>query len=238
MGESHYPNAEIHLTEWSSSPSPRDYTHDYLQAATFVVKCNIESAGLVGFALLLDVYGCFEEGGAGDTVFHGGFGMINFQGIPKPTFHAYRLLACFGDETIHTGPGSIVTRHPSTGKLTALAYHYPDEVKVAVPNSMGSRDTARKTLATGTASTLAIDLSGLAPGSHVVVETLGGNSGNAMGIWTAMENPIHCRASRPPRYATRPGCCIPSHFRWVSPANSNSIDRSNRGMWCLFGMET
>ena len=119
VGESHYPNAEIHLTEWSSSPSPRDYTHDYLQAATFVVKCNIESAGLVDSLSYWTFTNIFEEGGAGDTAFHGGFGMINFQVIPKPTFHAYRLLHALGDETIHTGPGSIVTRHRSTGKLTA-----------------------------------------------------------------------------------------------------------------------
>ncbi|HEY9155055.1 MAG TPA: hypothetical protein VIM69_07995, partial [Opitutaceae bacterium] len=43
VGRSPFPHAEIHLTEWNSSPSPRDFTHDYLQAATFIAKTNLES---------------------------------------------------------------------------------------------------------------------------------------------------------------------------------------------------
>jgi len=189
MDASRYPDAEIHLTEWSSSPSPRDHTHDHLQAATYVVKCNIESAGLVDSLSYWTFTDVFEEGGAGDTAFHGGFGMINFQGIPKPTFHAYRMLHALGDEIIQTAPGAIVTRHQENGRLTALAYHYPDEMELAVPNSMLSREVARKTLATGTTARLSIDLSELAPVSRVAVETLSQDSGNAMGAWTAMGQP-------------------------------------------------
>lgn len=33
IGKSAYPKAEIHLTEWSSSPTSRDYSHDYLPVA-------------------------------------------------------------------------------------------------------------------------------------------------------------------------------------------------------------
>ena len=189
IDESRFPSAEIHLTEWSSSPSPRDFTHDHLQAATYIVKCNIESAGLVDSMSYWTFTDVFEESGGGDTPFHGGFGMINFQGIPKPSFHAYRLLHALGDQVVHTSPGAIVTRHQRTGKLTALAYHYPDEVKVAVPTSTLSRDVAQKTLATGRAAKLSIDLDDLTPGSHVLVETLGKDSGNAMGLWEAMGKP-------------------------------------------------
>lgn len=34
VDKSRYPQAEIHITEWNSTPSPRDHTHDHLQAAT------------------------------------------------------------------------------------------------------------------------------------------------------------------------------------------------------------
>ena len=40
VAASAYPNAEIHLTEWSSSPSPRDPSHDTLQAAAYIIKVN------------------------------------------------------------------------------------------------------------------------------------------------------------------------------------------------------
>ena len=47
VSQSAYPSAEIHLTEWSSSPSARDFTHDFPQSAAYIVKTNIEAAGLV-----------------------------------------------------------------------------------------------------------------------------------------------------------------------------------------------
>jgi xylan 1,4-beta-xylosidase len=39
----------------------------------------------------------FEEAGPGLTPFHGGFGLMNLQDIPKPTFFAYKFLNELGD---------------------------------------------------------------------------------------------------------------------------------------------
>ncbi|MBE0339450.1 hypothetical protein E0698_24290 [Paenibacillus sp. 23TSA30-6] len=78
-----------------------------------------------------------EEGGAGDSIIHGGFGMINFQGIVKPVYHGYRFLNLLGDEELARNEKGIVTRNSSTGKLSALVYHYDDEaVLTAVPNAI------------------------------------------------------------------------------------------------------
>lgn len=184
-----FPRAEIHLTEWSSSPSPRDHTHDYLQAATFVVKANLESIGLVDSLSYWTFTDVFEEGGAGDTAFHGGFGMINYQGIAKPAFHAYRFLNALGDELLHQGPAGVVTRDSKTRKLAALAYHYPPEVPQAAPASFDARDVADRTLAAGKPEALVIELTGLRPGASVIVETLDRDHGNALATWRAMGEP-------------------------------------------------
>ncbi|WP_405970724.1 beta-xylosidase [Streptomyces sp. NBC_00988] len=178
-----FPDAEIHLTEWSSSPSPRDHTHDYLQAATFVVKANLESAGLVDSLSYWTFTDVFEENGAGDTPFHGGFGMINYQGVPKPTFHAYHMLGRLGDERLAQEPGVVVTRHSASGRLTALAYHYPPEVTTAVPASFGGPEVAERTLATGSPTVLDLTLTGLPPHASFLVETLDQEHGNAVGLW-------------------------------------------------------
>lgn len=135
VDNSPFPKAEIQLTEWSSSPSSRDFTHDCLPAAAFLVKANIESAGLVDSLSYWTFTDVFEEKGAGDTIFHGGFGLVNYQGIVKPAFHAYRFLNALGDEVIARTNGVIVTRKKSTGKLTALIYNYPSEVKISLPTS-------------------------------------------------------------------------------------------------------
>ena len=189
VAASAYAGAEIHLTEWNSSPSPRDYTHDYLQAATFVVKCNLEGAGLVDSLSYWTFTDVFEEGGAGDTLFHGGFGMINYQGIVKPTFHAYRMLNQLGDQLLYQRPGGVVTRHSATGRVTALAYHYSAEMPLSAPASFGTRETAENTLARGSAAELELDVRGLAAHAGFVVETLGKLHGNVMAAWQAMGAP-------------------------------------------------
>lgn len=127
-----YPQAEIHCTEWNSSPTSRDHTHDFPQAATYVTMTNLEGAAAVdslSYWVFTDV---FEEAGAGDTIWHGGFGLINLQGLPKPVFHAYRFLHRLGTETISQAPGYIVTRH-ADGRLTLLLYYYPPEMPGTVP---------------------------------------------------------------------------------------------------------
>lgn len=184
-----FPQAELHLTEWSSSSSPRDFTHDYLQAATYVVKANLESIGYVNSLAYWTFTDVFEEGGAGDTAFHGGFGMINYQGIVKPTFHAYRFLGALGDEWILRAPGGIVTRHSTSGELVALAYHYPPEMPLTVPASFDSRDKAEETLALGQPEVLRVSLYGLRPYETVLVETLTQGSGDAMTAWRKIGRP-------------------------------------------------
>jgi xylan 1,4-beta-xylosidase len=42
----------------------------------------------------------FEESGTVPNPFHGGFGMINFQGLRKPSFYAYQFLNRLGDEEL------------------------------------------------------------------------------------------------------------------------------------------
>jgi xylan 1,4-beta-xylosidase len=189
VDESRFPKAEIHLTEWSCSSSPRDFTHDFLQAATFVVKTNLESIGTVDSLSYWVFTDIFEEGGAGDEIFHGGFGMINVQGIVKPTFHAYRLLAGLGDELIACSECGVVTRDSSSGKIRALACHYPPQMPLSVPASSDTRDKAWETLSLGDPVVLEIDLHGLKPGAEVVIETLDSRHGNAMGAWEEMGFP-------------------------------------------------
>jgi xylan 1,4-beta-xylosidase len=161
-----YPLAEIHLTEWSSSSSSRDHTHDSLQAAAYVVKCNLDSIGLVDSLSYWTFTDVFEEQGAGDSIFHGGFGMINYQGVPKPVFHGYRFL----------------------NELTALAYNYPPEVTVALPGTASLAD-ADKMTETGSERDLSLTLTGLKPGVAFEIETLDREHGNTTAAWEAMGKP-------------------------------------------------
>lgn len=191
VAASPFPQAQIHCTEWNSSSSPRDFTHDFLQAATYVTKANLEGIGNVDSLSYWTFTDVFEESGCGDTVFHGGFGLINLQGIVKPTFHAYRFMNALGDERLGKFPGGIVTRDSKTRKLSALAYHYPAEMPQTVPASFDSRAQAYATLALGQPEPLHVEFTGLKPGAKVLVETLDRQNGNALAAWEELGQPDH-----------------------------------------------
>ena len=188
VNNSAYPHAEIQLTEWSSSPSPLDHSHDSLPAAAFIAKTNLESIGLVdslSYWVFTDV---FEEERNTDSVFHGGFGLINYQQIVKPAFHAYRFLNELGDTTLAARPGAIITRDSHTQRIAAVAYNYPAAVKVSLPKT-ATVDEADKLTATGAARSLSLTLTGLRPGATVLLETVDKSHGNAVAAWEQMGRP-------------------------------------------------
>lgn len=187
VDESAFSNAEIHLTEWSSSPWSRDATHDSLVEAAYILKVNLDSIGLADSLVWWVFTDVFEEGGAGNTVFHGGFGLINYQGIVKPSFHAYRMLNMLGDQLLHREDGVVVTRQSGSEKTVALLYHYPSEMHTAPP--LGGQDVARQNLETGSPKTFHIQLAGLKPGTVFNVETLDRTYGNALAHWQQMGAP-------------------------------------------------
>lgn len=46
LADSKYPEAEIHLTEWSTGPNSRDRMHDILPPAAYIIKTNLDCIGL------------------------------------------------------------------------------------------------------------------------------------------------------------------------------------------------
>ncbi|MCD8131423.1 MAG: xylann 1,4-beta-xylosidase [Lachnospiraceae bacterium] len=158
-----YPNAELHLTEWSSSPSSRDYSHDYLPAAAYVMRSNLKCAGLMDCLSYWTFTDIFEEVGAGPKAFHGGFGMLNLQGVQKPVFHAYRILHELGEECLAQDEGWVATR--KNGRLNMAFYHYPESYGATVPMSMYPDQTvARQCQDSGEERHYAFTVAGLRPG--------------------------------------------------------------------------
>jgi len=183
-----YPKAEIHLTEWNSSPSPVDHSHDSLAAATFVAKTNLESIGLVDSLSYWTFTDVFEENRKTDSIFHGGFGLINYQEIPKPAFHAYRFMNELGDELLAQTPGGVVSRDSKTGYITAVFYNYPPEIKVSLPvsDTLAAADQIDNS---GSARDLAFNVDHLPANASFLIETLDKEHGDAVAAWEAMGEP-------------------------------------------------
>ncbi|OKO97460.1 Beta-xylosidase [Penicillium subrubescens] len=191
VSQSAYPSAEIHLTEWSSSPSSRDHAHDEVPAAIYIVRTMLASLNLVDTLAYWTFTDVFEEEGCGMTPFHGGFGLMNLQGIPKPAFHAFRLLKGLGKEVLAQNKSdSIVTRNPENGLISAILFHYPDEVKTSPPPAYNDPQAAEGLLKLGSPKSKKLVLKGLRPGSPFRVEKLSpGGPGDVKSAYRRLGSP-------------------------------------------------
>lgn len=182
---SEYPDAEIHLTEWNTSPSSRDGMHDLLPPAAYIVKTNLDCIGLTNSLAFWTFTDIFEEKGGAASIFHGGFGLINFQGLVKPSFHAYKMLHQLGTEKLFKNNYLFVSRKPGNGKIVALAYNYPDYHLDAVPAGM----RRYRRIEEGGGKHLSFDLSDLKPGTMFKIEILDKDHGNIYDYWEDMGKP-------------------------------------------------
>jgi xylan 1,4-beta-xylosidase len=91
--------------------------------ASFIIDNNWQARGLMDSLSFWVVSDIFEEGRQGDTPFHGGFGLVNVQGLKKPSYHGYWFLSRLGEEEVASGDGYSVTRR-SDGTLAILLWNY------------------------------------------------------------------------------------------------------------------
>ena len=173
IAKSKYPNVEIHLTEWSTSPNSRDRMHDILPPAAYIIKVNLDCLGLANSLMYWTFTDVFEEKGGGEEIFHGGFGMINFQGLVKPSFHAYRMLHQLGDEKLYYNDPLFVSRSSRTGKISAIAFNYPSEYEEAVPSAKNFNNYMQ-----ASSKKVNLVLKDLKPGAVFEIETLDKAHGN------------------------------------------------------------
>jgi len=169
----------LYYTEWNASSNPRDPLHDEPYAAAFVAKTIMEANGLVegySFWTFTDI---FEENYFPSVPFHGGFGLMNLHGIPKPTYRAYQLLHALGTEQLlvdgaHETVNAWVTRKEHS--LTILLTNH------ALP---------RHAITTEQVS---FRLTNTPPSCSAYIERIDGAHANAKRMWKEMGEPEYLKA--------------------------------------------
>jgi xylan 1,4-beta-xylosidase len=186
-----FPDAELHITEWSSSPSSRDAIHDTLYAATYITRAYLRSAALadsISYWAFTDV---FEEGGAGIGPFHGGFGLVNEQGLHKPTFHAFEMLSRLGDTVLASLPYGTITQDSATYEVSAVFFNYPDDMGRQGVGSELTYAATRGLADLGPARRIRHTVEGLTPGAVFAVEQVDRDHGNVAEAWHLMGEPLN-----------------------------------------------
>lgn len=85
----------VYYTEWSSLAGMES---DGAFGASFVAKTVADNFGLVKGYSYWTFSDLFEESGMPSEAFFGGFGLLNFDGIPKAPYRVYQLLHKLGNE--------------------------------------------------------------------------------------------------------------------------------------------
>jgi xylan 1,4-beta-xylosidase len=179
-----YPGIPLYFTEWSTSYSPRDSIHDSYLSAPFILDKLRKSEGLVQGMSYWTFSDLFEEPGPPTAPFEGGFGLMNPQGIRKPSWFAYKYLNSLGDKEYATGDTQSIAT-VKDGRVQLLAWHYEPPKQ-----NVSNRSYYTKVLPASELGQLSLNITGLAPGEYrVEIRRTGFRSNDAYTAFIEMGSP-------------------------------------------------
>lgn len=118
------PNLELHYTEWSSSYTPADPIHDSYHSAAYILQ-KLKQVGNAAQSMSYWVFtDIFEEAGPRFTPFHGGFGLLNTQGIKKSAYFSYAFLNRLGNTELKNSDSSSWATKNDKGDVQVLFWDY------------------------------------------------------------------------------------------------------------------
>ena len=162
ISESKMPNLELHYTEWSSSYTPADPLHDSYHEAAYIlnkIKQVGNAANSMSYWVFTDI---FEEAGPRFTPFHGGFGLMNTQGIKKPAYHAYAFMNKLGDIELENSDKASWACKNDKGDFQILFWDYT----YTLPDSTNNQEYYNKDLPAKDKGTVAVGFRGIPEGNY------------------------------------------------------------------------
>lgn len=166
---------ELHYTEWSTSYTPSDPVHDSYHSAAFIldkIRHIGSAAQSMSYWTFTDI---FEEAGPRTKPFHGGFGLLNYQDLKKPSFYAYQFLHRLGDTELASSDGDSFVCRDARGGVQALFWDFT----ITHPGaSVINQEFYAKDQPAQPKGAVELRLSGLKPGSYRLSATLVGYRSN------------------------------------------------------------
>ncbi len=112
---------EIYLEESTSTFWQRDLSSETCYKSAWLVKNMCDSFGHVvfGYWLLTDL---IEERAMLQSLFHGGYGLLTYNGVPKAGYQAMQLFSRMGKTPVASGEGWLLTTSGAAYQL--MTYNY------------------------------------------------------------------------------------------------------------------
>ncbi len=180
------PGLELHYTEWSSSYTASDPTHDsYHQAAYILDKLKQvgNAAQSMSYWVFTDI---FEEPGPRFEVFHGGFGLMNTQGIKKPAYFAYQFLNQLGQNELANPDKRSMATTDGNGNVQVLLWDYTH----TLPEKVNNQQFFIKDLPPKNKGDVQLSLKGLKKGAYTMeISQVGYKRNDAFTAYIGMGSP-------------------------------------------------
>ena len=150
---------ELHWNEWGRSFHGIDRRREHPSEAAFIARLLAgvsQQADVFAYWCLSDIY---DQVGFGREAFHGGYGLLNLQGLRKPAYHVFQLLGLLGTERIevrssgtdsHLDAIATVSHDGRKAHVLVYAYDHDDDpkttpiaVKVSLPGGAAATSLYR-----------------------------------------------------------------------------------------------
>lgn len=167
----------LYYTEWNENAIFSSYTNDTRKVAAYDVKTALDVADNMDGSSIWCFSDIFEELHPFPQEFHGGFGMLTQNGIPKPVYHAMKMLADAGDVRLDLGPEA------TKGEIGIAAFRSPGETQILLfRQKMKNLDLPPEE------AVVRLELD-KAP-KTVCVRRIDKNHGNPLRLWEEMGSPV------------------------------------------------
>jgi len=187
ISNSAMPNLQLHYTEWSSSYTPSDPIHDSYHEAAYVlqkIKQVGNAANSMSYWTFTDI---FEEAGPRFTPFHGGFGLLNTQGINKPAFYSFKFMNELGNKELTNADSCSWVCKDTKGNVQVLLW---DFTNTHPGDSVNNQVYYIRDLPAKSKGKVKISLSGVTKGAYKLeIYKVGYKSNDAYATYLAMGRP-------------------------------------------------
>jgi xylan 1,4-beta-xylosidase len=180
-----FPGLPLYFSEWSTSYNPRDLSHDSYVAAPYILS---KLKGVQGMAQGMSywVYSdLFEEPGPQAKPFEGGFGLMNPQGIRKPSWFAYKYLNALKGNEIPSADNQVWAAVDGAS-VAAVVWDFQ------LPDQKGRSNGSffSKLVPNAPSAPVMLDFAGLKPGRYALkVQRTGYKTNDAYSAYIEMGAP-------------------------------------------------
>ena len=122
IDNSPFPHLPFHITEYNTSYNPLNPVHDTCLNAAYLARIISEAGDIVDSFSYWTFSDVFEEADVPRAQFHGGFGLVALNNIPKPTFHMFSFFEQMGKNILYRDENMLVTKK-TDGTVTIIAWN-------------------------------------------------------------------------------------------------------------------